>query len=146
MPKVSKPSRNISWLTRIEFQTGQFKITGICMEAYPVIFCCHNILSLLMGYRTKCVDRNHYPPAKGCNGNRLCLPSPHREIPFERCLRPLSESTGASDVPLCIPFAGVKVNSYNSHMKFDFSQKGSMNFLIPSKYKNGMGNDFPCQI
>ena len=27
------------------------------------------------------------------------------EIPFERRSRSLSESTGASDVPLCIPFA-----------------------------------------
>ena len=26
-----------------------------------------------MSYRTKCVDENHYPPAKGCNGNRLHL-------------------------------------------------------------------------
>ena len=43
--------------------------------------------------------------AKGCNGNRLRLPSPHREIPFEQRSRSLSESTGASDVPLCILFA-----------------------------------------
>ena len=47
--------------------------------------------------------------AKSCNGNRLRLPSPHKEIPFERRSRSLSESTGASDVPLCIPFAEVKV-------------------------------------
>ena len=25
------------------------------------------------------VYANHYPPAKGCNGNRLRLPSPHRD-------------------------------------------------------------------
>ena len=48
---------------------------------------------------------NGYSPAKGCNGNRLRLPSPHREISFERRSRSLSESTGASDVPLCSPFA-----------------------------------------
>ena len=57
----------------------------------------------------KCVDEDYYPPAKGCNRNRLHLPSPHREIPFEQRSRSLSESTEASDVPLCIPFAEVKV-------------------------------------
>ena len=56
-------------------------------------------------YRTKCVDKNYHSPAKGCNGNRLRLPSPHREIPFEQRSRSLSESTEASDLPLCIPFA-----------------------------------------
>ena len=59
----------------------------------------------------KCVDEDYYPPAKGCNGNRLRLPSPHREIPFEQRSRSLSESTEASDLPLCIPFAEIKVVS-----------------------------------
>ena len=28
------------------------------------------------------VYANHYPPAKGCNGNRLRLPSPHRAVSY----------------------------------------------------------------
>ena len=52
--------------------------------------------SLISSYRTNCVDKNHYPPAKGCNGNRFRLPPPHREIPFKRRSRSLSESTGNS--------------------------------------------------
>ena len=72
-----------------------------CVPGRSFLFIYHSI----SGYRTKCVDKKQYPPAKGCNGNRLRLPSPHRESLFERCSRLLSESTGASDVPLCIPFA-----------------------------------------
>ena len=51
------------------------------------------------------MNTSNHSPTKGCNGNRLRLPSPHKEIPIERRSRLLSESTGASDVPLCIPFA-----------------------------------------
>ena len=63
------------------------------------------IPGLSLPYRTKCVDKNPPPPEKVYPGNRLRLPSPHREILFERCSRTLEGSTGASDVPLCIPFA-----------------------------------------
>ena len=34
----------------------------------------------LIWKKGKYVDENHDPPAKGCNGNRLRLPSPHRDI------------------------------------------------------------------
>ena len=47
-----------------------------CVPGRSFLFIYHSI----SGYRTKCVDKKQYPPAKGCNGNRLRLPSPHRDI------------------------------------------------------------------
>lgn len=62
------------------------------------------IPGLSLPYRTKCVDKNPPPPEKVYPGNRL--PSPHREILFERCSRTLEGSTGAADVPLGKSFSG----------------------------------------
>lgn len=64
------------------------------------------IPGLSLPYRTKCVDKNPPPPEKVYPGNCLRLPSPHREILFERCSRTLEGSTGAADVPLGKSFSG----------------------------------------
>ena len=39
------------------------------------------IPGLSLPYRTKCVDKNPPPPEKVYPGNRLRLPSPHRDTP-----------------------------------------------------------------
>ena len=59
----------------------------------------------LIWKKGKYVDENHDPPAKGCNGNRLRLPSPHGDT-LRTALMLARRKYRASDVPLCIPFVG----------------------------------------